>query len=57
MNNLGSLKDYNAAKRSIFIVDENGKVQYSWVSDKPLIEPNYIEIKEFVKRSKKTDNR
>lgn len=45
MKDLGPLKDYNAAKRSIFIVDGYRKVRYSWISDDPLIEPNYDEIK------------
>ncbi|MEP6575601.1 MAG: redoxin domain-containing protein [Nitrososphaerota archaeon] len=45
MKDLGPLKDYNAAKRSIFIVDRDKKIRYSWISDDPLIEPNYNEIK------------
>ena len=45
MKDLGPLKDYNAAKRSIFIVDADKKIRYSWISDDPLIEPNYDEIK------------
>lgn len=49
MNNLGPLKGYKAAKRSVFILDEQGKVRYRWVSDNPLVEPNYAEIKEFLK--------
>jgi glutaredoxin-dependent peroxiredoxin len=49
MKDLAALKDYNAAKRSIFIIDENGKVQYKWVSDNPLIEPNYQEIKDYLR--------
>ncbi|TLY11547.1 MAG: peroxiredoxin [Thaumarchaeota archaeon] len=53
MPNLGSLKDYNAAKRSVFILDENGKVIYKWVSDNPLVEPNYIEIKDVLRKAKK----
>ena len=52
MKDLASLKDYNAAKRSIFIIDGNGKVQYRWVSDNPMIEPNYQEIKHVIKNSK-----
>jgi glutaredoxin-dependent peroxiredoxin len=51
MNNLGSLKGYKAAKRSVFILDEQGKVRYKWVSDNPLVEPNYAEIKEFLKNN------
>jgi glutaredoxin-dependent peroxiredoxin len=53
MKDLGPLKDYNAAKRSIFIVDENGKIQYKWVSDNPLIEPNQQEIKDFLQKTQK----
>jgi len=45
MPNLGKLKDYNAAKRAIFVIDSNKKIKYKWVSDNPLIEPNYEEIK------------
>lgn len=51
MKNLASLKGYNAAKRSVFILDEQGKVRYRWVSDNPLVEPNYAEIKEFLKNN------
>lgn len=50
MKDLGPLKDYNAAKRSIFIIDKNQKVKYSWISDDPLIEPNYEEIKKELKK-------
>ncbi len=52
MQNLASLKDYNAAKRSVFILDENGKVIYRWVSDSPLVEPSYSEIKDVLKKAK-----
>ncbi|MDR4510616.1 MAG: peroxiredoxin [Nitrososphaeraceae archaeon] len=45
MKDLAALKDYNAAKRSIFILDENKKIIYKWISDNPLVEPNYDEIK------------
>ena len=45
MANLGSLIDYNAAKRSVFVLDESGTIRYSWVSDNPLVEPNYDDIK------------
>jgi peroxiredoxin len=53
MNRLGPLEGYDAAKRSVFILDENGKVIYRWVSDNPLIEPNYNEIKDALKKAKK----
>jgi len=50
MPHLLHVKDYDAAKRSVFIVDENGKIIYKWVSDNPLVEPNYQEIKDFLKK-------
>lgn len=53
MNRLGPLEGYDAAKRSVFILDEEGKVIYRWVSDNPLVEPNYNEIKEALKNAKK----
>jgi len=49
MKDLGPLREYNAAKRSILIIDEAGNVQYRWVSDDPLIEPDYAEIRKFLK--------
>jgi glutaredoxin-dependent peroxiredoxin len=52
MANLGPLQDYNAAKRSVFILDNNGKIQYKWISDNPLIEPNYQEIKDALAKLK-----
>jgi len=42
--NFAGLDGYTVAKRSIFILDPNGIVQYVWVSDNPSIEPNYQEI-------------
>ena len=50
MKNLASLSDYNAAKRSIFIIDEDGRIRYRWISDNPLVEPNYQEIKDVLKK-------
>lgn len=49
MPDLLHIKDYNAAKRSVFVIMENGKIGYKWVSDDPLKEPNYSEIKDFLK--------
>ena len=42
--NFAGLNGYTAAKRSIFILDQEGVVRYVWVSDNPAIEPNYQEI-------------
>jgi peroxiredoxin len=49
MKDLGPLKEYNAAKRSVFLLDKNGVIKYVWVSDNPLIEPNYDQIKSKLK--------
>ena len=49
MKDLLHIKDYNAAKRSVFVIMEDGKIGYKWVSDDPLKEPNYEEIKQSLK--------
>ena len=46
MPDLLHVKGYNAAKRSVFVIDESGTVTYAWVSDDPLKEPDYDTIKE-----------
>ena len=38
------LEGYTAAKRSVFVLDEQGKLMYKWISDDPGREPNYGEI-------------
>ena len=48
MQDLLHIKDYNAAKRSVFVIMEDGKIGYKWVSEDPLKEPNYKEIEEFL---------
>lgn len=45
MKDLASLKDYDAAKRSIFVLNSDGIIVYKWISDNPMVEPNYDEIK------------
>ncbi len=42
---------YPIAKRSIFILDENGIIEYKWVSDNPAVEPNYQEIKKVLEHT------
>ena len=49
MKDLLHIKDYNAAKRSVFVIMEDGKIGFKWVSEDPLKEPNYAEIKNFLK--------
>lgn len=38
------------AKRSVFVLDNSGKITYKWVSDNPGVEPNYDEVAEAVKK-------
>ncbi len=38
------LKGYTVAKRSIFILDKGGIVQFVWVSENPAVEPSYDQI-------------
>ena len=40
----GGLKGYTVAKRSIFIVDKNGVVRYTWTTEDSRREPDYKEI-------------
>ena len=49
MPDLLHIKGYNSAKRSVFVINEDGKIGYKWVSEDPLKEPNYDEIKNFLK--------
>jgi len=50
--NFAGLSGYTVAKRSIFILDEQGIVQYIWVSENPAVEPNYKEIQEVLEKMK-----
>jgi peroxiredoxin len=43
--NFAGLRGYTVAKRSVFILDSAGNVRYKWISEDPLKEPNYEEIK------------
>ena len=38
------LRGYTVAKRSVFILDDEGKLQYKWITQDPANEPNYGEI-------------
>ncbi|MEK7819257.1 MAG: redoxin domain-containing protein [Bacteroidota bacterium] len=39
------MSGYSAAKRSVFVVNEEGIISYAWVSENPGVEPPYEEIK------------
>jgi peroxiredoxin len=46
MPNFAGLEGYTVAKRSIFVLDQEGIVRYMWVSENPTVEPNYPEIQD-----------
>ena len=39
---------HGVAKRSVFVVDSDGEITYSWVSDDPGVEPDYDEVEQAV---------
>ncbi len=46
MPDFAGLKGYSVAKRSIFVLDKNGVVRYTWVTEDPSVEPNYDRIEQ-----------
>jgi len=50
--NFGGLDGYTVAKRSIFIVNPNGTVEYVWTTDDPTVEPDYKEIETTLEKIK-----
>ena len=47
---LGGIENYTCSNRGVVIIDAEGKIQYRWVAEpNPGVEPNYDEIKEFLK--------
>lgn len=48
--NFIGLPKLDVAKRSVFILDKNGKVSYAWVSEDPGKEPDYEKINEELKK-------
>jgi peroxiredoxin len=52
LEDFAGLREYTAAKRSVFIVDSRGVVRYKWISDDPRVEPDYdIIVREIEKIS------
>ncbi len=41
----GGLKGYTAAKRAVYILDPDGTVIYTWITEEPGKEPDYEEIR------------
>ncbi len=48
-DDFAGMAGYTAAKRSVFVVDKQGKVAYAWVADNPGQEPNYDEVQAAVR--------
>jgi len=44
-DHFAGLAGYTAAKRSVFVLDDDGIVRYRWVSDDPGKQPDYDAIK------------
>ena len=40
-DDFAGMPGYTAAKRSVFVVDADGTVQYAWVAPNPGVEPDY----------------
>jgi len=38
------IKGYQTSKRAVFVLDRNGIVKYTWISENPGVEPPYDEI-------------
>jgi peroxiredoxin len=47
-DDFAGLPGYTAAKRSVFVIDPHGALQYTWVGPNPGVEPNYEEVKQAV---------
>jgi len=39
------IEGYTVAKRSVFVVDEEGTVSYEWIAPNPGVEPDYAAVK------------
>ncbi len=48
LDDFAGMPGYTAAKRSVFVIDPEGKIQYAWVGPNPGVEPNYDEVKQAV---------
>ena len=48
-DDFAGMTGYTAAKRSVFVVDKEGKLRFSWVADNPGQEPDYDAVQAAVK--------
>ncbi len=44
LHDLAGIEGYTVAQRSVFVIDGDGVVRWSWISDSPLNEPPYDEV-------------
>jgi peroxiredoxin len=49
-DDFAGMPGYTAAKRSVFVVDKQGKIAYAWVADVPSQEPNYDDVQAAVRK-------
>ena len=45
MENFAGMDGYDAAVRSVFVIDKGGTVRWNWVAEAPPVEPPYDEVK------------
>ena len=48
--NFSGVKGLTVSKRAVFIVNKDGKIAYTWVSEDPRVEPDYAEISNQLKK-------
>jgi peroxiredoxin len=49
-DDFAGLKGYTVAKRSVFVLDPKGVVQYRWITEDPGKQPIYDEVKDVLAR-------
>jgi len=50
ITNFANMAGLSAANRSVFVIDANGIVTYTWISENPGVEPPYDEVKKAVSK-------
>jgi glutaredoxin-dependent peroxiredoxin len=48
LENFAGIEGYNVAQRSVFVLDADGVIRWSWVAASPGIEPDYAAVKQAV---------
>jgi glutaredoxin-dependent peroxiredoxin len=51
-DDFAGLKGYTASKRSVFVLDTDGIIKFKWVSDNPLVEPDYSRVAQELQKVK-----